>query len=712
MFLWLSLFPSSTNPELGIEMGRNEWIRGLLIFSAIMGATETFAQNYPSQESQKEEYLPILEVEATRSGKKITDVPAAMSRTGQREILNGNPRLTLDEGLTSIPGVFFQNQFNSAQDLRISVRGFGARSSFGVRGVKVLVDGISQTLPDGQTQLDSIDPGMIESIEILRGPSSSLYGNASGGVISIDTQKGSKLGMGSTLLLELGQFGFGKYQFKLDGVSSPLNYRLYVSNLQWEGYRDHSATSSSLVHGKFSWETGSDSDWSFIISHFHSPRADDPGGLTQAQVDSNPQGASPRNIIFDTGERVKNTNFGLIFRKGLEAHQEFSLTANLNHRFFKNKLPFTIGGNVEFDRLAPGLGVQSVIGTKLLGRPVRLITGTDFAFQRDNRKRFDNNNGIKGDKTLDRLEAVYSLGPYLRTEWKWTPSFELVGGIRYDYVHFDLDDAFLEDGDQSDSQTLSEWSGTVGSIFHWNDFMHFYTNIATVFETPTTTELANDPSGSSGFNSNLNSQKSVSYEIGLKSMKPDKVKLDLALFFIQSRDELIPFELSASPGRTFYKNAGESLRIGVEAMAVYRPIKGTKTSLSYTYSDFKFTEFDDNGVDQSGHFIPGVPEHYLAFTFNVFVKSGWFARGEMRHISAFFVNNENTVKNEAYTTGRFSIGREGNFGMFQWSAFLGLKNLFDRKYQANTRINASSGRFFEPAPPLNAYGGMSLVYRY
>ena len=234
-----------------------------------MGVAETFAQSPTSHGGQKEEYLPVLEVEATRSNKKITDVPAAMSRTDQREIFNGDPQLTLDEGLTSIPGIFFQNQFNSAQDLRISIRGFGARSSFGVRGVKILVDGISQTLPDGQTQVDSIDPGMIESIEILRGPSSSLYGNASGGVISIDTQKGPESGMESRLRLELGQFGLEKYQFKLGGVSGPLNYRLYISNLQWEGYRDHTTTSSSLVHGKFSWETGLDSDWSFIISHFH-----------------------------------------------------------------------------------------------------------------------------------------------------------------------------------------------------------------------------------------------------------------------------------------------------------------------------------------------------------------------------------------------------------------------------------------------------------
>ena len=699
-----------TSSALDIKIKKYEWICGVLIFSAIMSVAETFAQELPSQGGQKKEYLPVLRVEATRSNKRIIDIPSAISRTSQREILNGNPQLTLDEGLTLTPGVFFQNQFNFAQDLRISIRGFGARSSFGVRGVKVLLDGISQTLPDGQTQLDSIDPGMIESIEILRGPFSSLYGNASGGVISINTQEGSELGKKSTLRLELGQFGLEKYQFKMGGIYGPLNYHIYTSNLKSDGYRDHSDTSSSLIHGKFSWATSSKSDWTFIISHFYSPRAEDPGGLTGAQKESNPQGASTRNILFDAGERVKNTNFGLIYRKKLKTHHKFLLTANFGHRFFKNKLPFISGGSVEFERLTPGFGVRSVFDTKLLDRPSRLITGADFAFQRDDRKRFDNNNGIQGDKTLDRLETVCSIGPYFRMEWKWAPHLELIGGVRYDRVHFDLGDAFLEDGNQSDSQTLAEWSGTLGAIFHWNEFIHFYANVATVFETPTTTELANDPSGGSGFNSNLNSQKSVNYEIGLKSIKTGVTELDLALFFIQSRDELIPFELVAWPGRTFYKNAGESLRIGLEAIAVYQPLEWIKTSLSYTYADFKFIEFDYNGVNQSGNFIPGIPEHQLTIALDAYGQSGWFARGEIQNASAFFVNNENTVKNDAYTKSRFSIGKTGNFGMFRWSIFFGLNNIFDDKYQANTRINASSDRFFEPAPPINAYGGMSLVY--
>ena len=279
----------------------------------------SFAQTSQPQLNLKDKaiVLPSINVLTTRSKKKITSIPAAVTQTDQEEILTGLPQLTLDEGLVATPGVFFQNQYNFAQDLRISIRGFGTRSSFGVRGVKILVDGIPQTLPDGQTQLDSIDPGMIENIEILRGPSSSLYGNASGGIISITTEEGLGLGLGTNpkQRIVLGQFGLEKYQLKLGQVSGPLSYHIYTSHLKLEGYRGHSATENSFVHGVFKWISKSNSEWRFNISNLYSPKADDPGALTKSQVESNPKSSNSNNSLFDAGERVKNTNFGLTYKK-------------------------------------------------------------------------------------------------------------------------------------------------------------------------------------------------------------------------------------------------------------------------------------------------------------------------------------------------------------------------------------------------------------
>ncbi len=661
------------------------------------------AQYNNNLETERELILPLIEVTATRSEKKIVDIPAAIrSLDLDKEKL---PQVSFDEGLTSVPGLFFQNQFNSAQDLRLSIRGFGARSAFGVRGVKILVDGIPLTLPDGQTQLDSIDPGMIRSMEVLRGPSSSLYGNASGGTISIKTFTGSRSGVEPRILL--GSFGLQKYQIKSGDTLGSFNYNIYASHLQRNGYRDHSSTESTLVHTKFGWKSDANSNWTFSLRHLHAPKAQDPGALTEQQADFNPKAARSQNITFDAGEVVDNTQFGLLYEKEISPSQEIIITAHFNRRLFSNKLPFTSGGTVEFERLAPGLGVRTVINSYLREKPIRWIVGADLSQQRDDRKRFDNNNGIKGSQTLDRIEKVASIGPYLRAEWKESPNTELVAGIRFDHVEFDLEDNFLSDGDQSSSKTLSEWSGTLAAVHHFHESLHGYANIATAFETPTTTELANDPSGSSGFNPNLGSQQSVSYEVGLKGNNKNRMDYDLAVFVIQSWNELVPFEIDTSPGRTFYNNTGQSRRVGVEGAIHYYPVENIKTGLSYAFSDFRFTRFDDNGSDLSGNFIPGIPEHRIAANLQADSRSGWFFNGQIQYVSSFFVNNENTVDNPSYITNRFNLGRNITVKKSQWSIFLCVENIFDQSYNANTRINATGDRYFEPGQPFTLFGGVS-----
>ncbi len=657
------------------------------------------------------EILSPIPVTAARSRKKSSDIPAQVDQVRKMDIQQGRPTLTLDESLKSLPGLFLQNQSNFAQDLRISIRGFGARSPFGVRGVKVLVDGIPYTMPDGQTQLDSIDPAIIDSMEIMRGPSSSLYGNASGGVIAIETEDGAETPVELSPRFTVGQFGLKKYRLKAGGQSDSLTYSLFVSHLQLDGFREHSATENTFFRAKFRFYPNAESDWTFTVSHFNSPLAEDPGALTQSQVTANPEQANTSNILFSAGEQVSEQNLGAIYRRDLTSNLELVVSAHFNHRKFSNKLPFTNGGIVEFDRLAPGGGIKTVWDTQPLQLPNRLIVGVDYFYQRDDRKRFDNNQSIKGSQTLDQIENVFNLGPYVRNEIQLLPWLDLAAGLRYDRVHFKLDDAFLTDGDQSGSKTLSEVSGSVGAVVHLQESLHLYSNVATVFESPTTTELTVNPSGGPGFNPDLDSQTSLSYEIGIKGSRKNILKYDLALFLIESEDELIPFELPGSPGRNFFRNAGESERKGVEAKVQLQPVDYARVSLSYTYSDFKFTEFVASGVDFSGNAIPGIPKHRIAGTLDMKSEHGWFGRFEFQNVSDFYVNNANTAENSSYTSTSLSLGKEGQAGPFQWSAFLGLNNLMDENYNANTRINASNGRFFEPAAPFNVFGGVSLTVR-
>ncbi|GJL79955.1 MAG: TonB-dependent receptor [Nitrospinaceae bacterium] len=656
------------------------------------------------------EELPPIDITAVRSRKKSVNIPAAVDKVTGPDVQRGRPSLTLDEPLVSLPGLFFQNQSNFAQDLRISIRGFGARSPFGVRGVKVLVDGIPYTMPDGQTQLDSIDPGIIDSIEVIRGPSSSLFGNASGGVISIVTEEGPDTPLEFNPRFTAGEFGFKKLQMKVGGQTDSMNYNFYTSHLQSDGFRQNSATENTLLSGKFRVYPDEASDWTFSVSQFNSPLAEDPGALTKAQADANPERANANNLLFSAGERVTEQNLGSVYKRNLTDRLEGVFTLHLNHRNFSNKLPFTSGGTVEFERLAPGIGLKTIWDTQPLGLTNRLVSGVDFFYQRDDRKRFDNNLGQKGSQTLDQIENVFTVGPYLRNELKPFPWLDLAAGVRYDWVRFELQDVFLMDGDQSDSRNLSEFSGMLGAVIHVNETLHLYGNVATAFEVPTTTELIVNPSGGPGFNPGLEAQKSVSYEVGVKGELQKVLRYDLAFFLIESTDELVPFELPGSPGRNFFRNAGESERKGLEAKLHFQPAKRVSGSLSYTFSDFKFTEFTSNGTDVAGNRIPGIPEHRIAGTLSATSGGGYFGRFEFQTVGEFFVDNENTTRNASYTSTSLVLGKEGEAGPFLWSIFLGLNNLLDQNYNANTRINAGGGRFFEPASPFNVYGGISISY--
>ncbi len=660
--------------------------------------------------------LPAVTVTSVRSRKPARDVPASIHKLDAGEIRNARPSLTLDEALTPLPGLFLQNPENFAQDLRISIRGFGARSPFGVRGVKVRVDGVSQTLPDGLTQLDAIDPALLESMEVLRGPSSSLYGNASGGVLDLSTRDGPDTPLEIAPRFVAGSFGLRKYQASLGGTRDTLNeafnYRVFTSHLDYSGHREHSATENTLVNGKFRFETPSGADWQLTLSHFNSPLAEDPGALTKEQADADPEQARAANLLFSAGEQVTENQAALRFRKDLTARLQLFVTTHLRHRVFSNKLPFVSGGIVEFERIAPGLEIRSVFDTEWFDRRTRFVFGVDVSHQRDNRQRFDNNQSVQGALTLDQIETVTSVGPYARQEMRLTSWLDVAFGLRYDRVRFELDDAFLSDGDQSGSRTLSEWSGSVGAVAHWRENLDVYANIGTVFEVPTTTELIVNPSGGPGFNPDLDAQQSVSYEVGLKGKGlGKKLDYDLALFFIRSDDEIIPFELPGSPGRNFFRNAGASERKGVEASARYRPNSVLDLFVSYTYSDFQFTEFLADGSDFSGRAIPGIPEHRVAGRLQAKSETGWFGRFEFQHVDDFFVNNANSAGNDAYTATSLTAGREGEMGAFTWRAFVGLNNLLDESYNANTRINAAGGRFFEPAAPFNVFGGLALTWR-
>lgn len=650
--------------------------------------------------------LNPINITATRSERQTNEIPNSISHFNRYPQQDFQPGVTLDEFARSSPGVFFQNQTNFAQDLRIAIRGFGTRSAFGVRGIQMHVDGIPQTLPDGQTQLDSIDPSLIDHMEIVRGPLASLYGNASGGMIGMSTREAPERFALSPRQV-FGQYGLFKSELFAGGRHQRFDYTVFGSHLQKNGWRDHSAVQNYFSQARLNFKISDDSDLMLLFRKFYSPEANDPGSLTLEEIRVNPRQASTRNLQFKAGETVDQEQMGVRFRKRPTVNQELSVTAHMLHRDFQNHLPFFDGGQVQFDRYVGGVALQYRHDHRLFDRPNRLIVGVDYGVQNDDRQRFNNNDGLRGAMTLNQIERVQNVGPFFRNEWRVQDKIDLVLGGRWDWLHFKVKDAFSDDGNQSGDKTLSQGSGTVGLVYHLNEQHQIYTNIASIFETPTTTELINNPSGKGGFNPNLDPQTSLSQELGIRGGQLG-FQYETTLFYIYTWDEILPFERPDSPGRAFFRNTGESSRLGVETRLATLEWKGLRGEVSYTYSDFEFEQYVINDVSLKGNAFPGIPRHRWEGLLRYTHPFGFFGQFHVQRIGAFFVNDTNSVANNAYNLGQLLMGWRTRHRWLEGSLFVGINNLFDAQYNANTRINAAFGRYFEPGAPVNVFGGLHI----
>jgi iron complex outermembrane receptor protein len=651
--------------------------------------------------------------------------PGAVGVVTKHQIQLGQQQLTLGESLARIPGVFTQNEYNFAQDLRISIRGFGARASFGIRGIKLLVDGIPATLPDGQGQVDTLDLASAARIEVVRGPAASLYGGAAGGIISIVTEDGPEIPFVQARF-SFGSYGFRSYQAKGGGRAGPVAYLASLSRQVLDGYRDHSRMENVLLNSKLRWAIDESSDLMAVVSAVHAPIADDPGALTAAQVLEDPRQARESHLQVDAGEKVDQASAGLVYRRRFGAEHETTASSYFVWRDFERdwyRGPDNLsdyGSRALLDdlgRFFAGGGVQHIWEAEWSGIGNRLVAGIDAEAQWDDRSRHENPYGELGQAELDQEERVTGIGVFIQDEFRPLQGFEVTLGFRYDWIQFELDDHLvgLIDGQPDDSGRLSfdELSPMLGLGWSQSPALNLYAKFSTSFETPTTRELAN-PSGGGGFNRELKPQRARNYEVGVKGLLPGRLRYELAAFHITLRDELIPFDNDAG---TFYVNAGRSSRTGLEVALEIELLEGLTQSLAYTYSDFEFDRFrsyDASGSDRvlDGNRIPGVPEHHLHAELAYHHRLGFFGRWDLRYVGDIFADNENTVSSDAHVISNLRLGYRGCFGAWEVSPFVGINNLFDSEYIANLRLNALGGRWFEPAPRLNAYGGLSIGYSF
>ena len=654
--------------------------------------------------------LDPITVTATRVEKSTAEIPAAVSVVGQDQIQLGTEQLGLDESLGGIPGLFFLNRYNFAQDLRASIRGFGARSSFGIRGIRIVVDGIPETLPDGQGSVDGVDLGSARQISVIRGPASSLYGNASGGAILIETERGPVLPF-AELRATAGDFDFDRLQLKAGGEAGDLNYLLNLSDTSIDGYRDHSEFENTQFNGRFEYALSTTSSLLATLHHTDQPVANDAGAISAQEAAADPTQARDQNLLYDAGETLTQTRIGLLYKTRTGDGRDMEARVYTTRRDFSNRLPFESGGAVELDRLVTGGGLKYIVAGELADRQNRFLTGIDYDRQDDDRGRFDNLQGTLGALTFDQNEQVTSLGVYLQNETRLTERVEITAGLRYDDVEFDVSDRFLADGDDSGKVNLDQVSPMIGIIFTRDSNTTLYANISSAFETPTTTEFANPLGG--GFNQQLDPQQSINYEVGIKILAGEH-RFETAVFHIDVEDELTPYQDPAQPGRTFFENAGSSDRDGIEIAYTRQLGAEVELSAAYTWSDFVFDRFEDaDGDIFDGNRIPGIPQDLLQLGLSWFGDAGIYTSWDMTYTGELYADNANEVKVDAYTVSNLRAGYNHFSRDLEGSIFAGINNLFDEAYYGNIRINAAfGGRYFEPAPERNLFVGASLRMRF
>lgn len=652
--------------------------------------------------------IPAGSAEARVEGLPDPGTSVSVSVVGKRRIQEGRTQLTLAESLDTLPGVFVLNPYNFAQDTRIAVRGFGARSDFGIRGIRLYVDGIPATTPDGQGEVDGIDLATAGRITVLRGPASALYGAAAGGAILVETEPPPPRPTAGVRLLG-GSDGLFQLQGKAGTSWDAGGAVAGISRLRYDGYRRHSRTEGTRFNAKVRTRPLRSADLTVVANLIDLPRQDDPGGLTLAEALANPRQARERNLRFDAGEEVRQGRFGALWEQELSADRRFAARAHYTRRDFANRLPFADGGQVAFERDFGGGGLLYAADTE----PVALEAGADLGLQRDDRRRYENLFGVRGAPTLDQIERVRSLGAFGRAEWSFAEDWTLSGALRFDSVEFDVEDRFPADGDDSGNRVFDEWSPFAGLSWTPAAGRTFYANLKRSFETPTTTELDNPAGG--GFNPDLEPQTATGAEIGARGAASAfgfPVGYQAALFRQWIEDSLVPFELPRFPEREFYRNAGASRHTGFEAAVDVGLAPGLSLAAAYAWSRFRYEEFRTEEGDFSGNRVPGIPEHYGSVSLDYEAPNGLRLAWTTRFVGPFEANDANTATIDGYSVSDFRAGWRWDRGGWTIYPFGGIKNVFDATYFANIRLNAFGGRYYEPGPERTFFGGVRVERRF
>jgi iron complex outermembrane receptor protein len=702
-----------------------------LLQPALTSAASTAPQS--TSDSTSEGSLMVIK---QRSGLSELDTPAAVSVVSGDDLRNSTAQVNLSESLGSVPGLQIQNRQNYAQDLQLSVRGFGSRSMYGVRGVRVYVDGIPATMPDGQGQTSNIDINSIDKVEVLRGPYSALYGNASGGVVNIDTQTGSQP---TTLTAGtyFGSYGSWRNSVKASGSTGDgthagdVNYTISGSRFTTNGYRDHSGTQKNLGNAKLGVRIDDVSTLT-LMSNSVSVDANDPGGLTRAEWKDNPR-QSPRGDTYNTRKSLDQTQVGLRYQREMSENDQLTLTTwhGERHTTQYQSIPVAVqknpaypGGVIVLERKYSGIDTRWKHQDQIGSVPFSVIGGLDYETMTERRQGFQNyviDNGTtelgeKGEQRRNEKNVMWNLDPYLQTSWDLTSKWTLDAGMRYSTVSFDSTDYYVTtgNGDDSGSKRYHKLLPMGSLNYAVTDAWNVYLSAGRGFETPTINELSyRSVDGSqTGLNLGLKPSTSDTVELGSKT-RIGYGLLTAAVFQTNTDNELVVED--SRNGRSVYKNAGKTRRQGVEMSFDQQFAENWQMKMAWTYLDatYRNSTCDDSGsCTPSGNRLPGVAKNMGYASLAWAPEQGWHAGADVRYMGSIQADDENDAKAPSYTVVGLSSGYKFGWDKLSLDLFSRVDNLFDKAYVGSVIVNEGNGRYYEPAPGRNYGVGASLSYSF
>jgi iron complex outermembrane recepter protein len=696
---------------------------GVLAFATVAATADGQATRADSARADSVARLRTMTVTVTRSDEQATRLPWAIGVQTATDVRRGQSTVGVDEALNNVPGVVVSNRYIFALDQRLSIRGAGSRANFGTRGVKVLLDGVPQSLPDGQSQLTNVELGTIGRIEVLRGAASSMYGNGSGGVISFETDLRAPDRLRQEVRLTSGSFGLNKWQARTVGRAGNAIGSLSVSRTTLEGFRQYSGADVRQINAAVNYALASNSVLEFRVNQAGVPYALNPGALTAAEWAVNPDSAAAANILRGASREVGQRQYSVGWRRTGEFGNEMRALVYGSTRTVDNALAVAPPAPA-----GPTNGTYATLYRRFVGArfdarrrfgdeatsPL-LAVGLDAQRSRDHRKNQRSTAGrpVAAVDTLllDQIEQVTSIGPFAQVSWAPTDRWLTSVGIRWDRLAFDVEDRFLTDGrDQTGERTMTAFSSHFGVSRTVTPTFVPYANIATAFETPTTTELQVSPDGSGGFNPDLGPQRILTLETGARGSL-GRVAYDLSLFRSRNTDAIIQF--LETNGRAFFRNAGSTRSMGAE-LGLSAPVaRFADVQLAYTWADYRFDAYrlargavtdtlDDNA-------LAGVPAH--------FVRAGLRTRAGRATLDADWTwsasvwgDDANTVKVEDWGKGRLDIRAvwDGDVAGRRLSPFVAVNNVFDQQYVGSITLNGAGGRVREGAPRINWHVGFEL----